>query len=200
MLAQHLGKPLRERRTVTSARELAELVAVSPNDALPAAFHDALDASPTYRQCTQSMPNLGSVPKLHAYRNKFPHYDANGVDAEIKQHGKLPAIGQVLFHGGIWPGQDGTPVIGEDLTLCGFLSTSFCPQVAAIHAGYHGAEGYLWMITIDAGIVTPAFFFSSDRRQKLAHEREVLFARGARVTCTDVRPTAGLTIVEVQIR
>ena len=200
-MAAHEGRSLPPRCKVNGPLELAEIMAVCHTDnAMPNSLHDALKKSNEYKLCKKSMPALGAVKNINVYRNQYSKHNAIEVNNEILKHGKLLTPGQVLFHGGMWQDGKRTPMLGQTITLPSLLSTSLCPQVAAVHASYHDVHGFLWLITVESSIKTPAFVFNDDGRQNLSHEREVLFACGAEVTCTSIRAGKNRTILEVSLR
>lgn len=198
-LSQHQGIPLQPRKKVNNSFELAiEMANCCADNSLPRVLHSALSKSEAYKKSKKAMPNLSHVKNISTYRKKYPHYDKNGVNQEIHQYGKLLTPNQVIFHGGEWG--NGCPCVGQSITLNNPFSTSICPQVAAIHANYHNGKGFLWVITIENQIRTPVFVFNDHSRQKLSHEREILFASGAVVTCNRILPTSKITILEVSLR
>lgn len=198
-MAQLEGRILPQPPIAHTAVDLALRMADEPaaND-LPNSLHEALKTSHAYKVWKTTMPSLAQVPALHRYRNEHPHYDASALYSEIVAHGKPLPPGQLLFHGGVWPCPE--PIgVGQVLTTDRVLSTSLCPQVAALHATYH-AGGALWLIQISpSGASKPAFVFNSDRRQRLNHEHEVVIAPGATLTCTSVCRRNRMLAIEVQL-
>lgn len=206
IVAKYEGRVIPPRIQCNTPLEFAEIIARdyhTDNElaiSLAGSLHEALGASCAYKKCKASMPKISQCSHIHNYRNQHPHYDFNKVNNEVIQHGKLLSPNQVLFRGGIWLSNSGIPILNKSFKLTNLLSTSLCPQVAAVHANCHGSDGFLWVITIDKLIETPAFVFNNDKRQKLGHELEVLFAAGATVICTSIKPSANLTVLEVTLR
>lgn len=178
--------------------ELARNLADQPADNdLPMSLHTALQSSVAYKEWKAAMPPLYQVPALHRYRNEYPHYDSSAVTLEIHAHGLPIPMGQLLFHGGVWPFS--SMQVGQTFTTNEVFSASLCPQVAAIHGTYH-ADGALWAIKVSQrGGSQPAFVFNNDRRQKLSHEHEVLFGPGITLTCTGVSHGQRMRLIEVNL-
>ena len=183
-----------------NAMELARKLTDEPaNNDLPMSLHDALRMSGPYKDWKAAMPPLYQVPALHRYRNEYPHYDASAVALDIQTHGRPIPMGQLLFHGGVWPPFLGPVQVDQSFTTNEVFSASLCPQVAAIHGTYH-PDGALWAIKVGrTGGSKPAFVFNSDRRQRLGHEYEVVFGPGITLTCTAVSDGQRLRLIEVEL-
>ncbi|MDD5036602.1 MAG: hypothetical protein PHE55_17810 [Methylococcaceae bacterium] len=117
---------------------------------------------------------------LSKYKKEFPNYNPSEVDPEINNIGESLCEGQILFHGGIWPGNNSNH-FKTQLPL----STSFCPQVALRNAEHRGkaydANRIDLLVLRATSPITNVFSF---RRAgtNLGHENEVLFASGASLT------------------
>jgi hypothetical protein len=198
-LAQHTGEPLPVTEVALTPLEFAEITARKFSvNGLQMSLEYSLRASREYKACKSLMQPFANVPNLKKYRTEYPHFDVNGVDLEIRQNGGLLQAGQVVFHGGVWPGAYSGVLLGQRITLTKPLSTTLCAGVAGAHANTHNPR-QIWVITVSPSIQTPVFVFSNNRNQFLAHELEVLFASGATIECTAERQFKHYQIIEVTI-
>lgn len=137
----------------------------------------ALDSSSEYRDLQALMPQE-TPAELSAYQSTFPEYDMAATNAAINAHGAALADGQYLFHGGFWPGDEAS------FTTSRPFSTSFCPQVALRNADWNGKaydNGRVDLMVVRVTKPnTKAFAYS--RKGDHGHEKEVVFASGARLT------------------
>lgn len=137
----------------------------------------ALEASIEYCAIRALMPSL-VPPALEAYQGMFLASGLSSADAAIRANGIQLAEGQMLFHGGCWPGADS---IFETTRP---FSTSFCPQVALRNAEWKGkaydADRLELMVVRVAQAATRAYIYG--REGSHGHEKEVVFAGGARLT------------------
>lgn len=142
-------------------------------------FHidNALSTSAEYRNLRDLMPP-NEPEALSAYRNEFTEGGLALADEAIKAHGVEIAEGQLLFHGGRWPGDSPT------LTTSRPFSTSFCPQVALRNAEWMGKAYDAGRIDLMVVCVTQpktkAYVYSRDGNH--GNEKEVVFASGAKLT------------------
>lgn len=197
-LAQSQNEPLRIPEVANTPLEFAEIVARRHFvNGLQMSLNSKLRNSPEYKAWKSLMPSLASVPNLRQFRTKYPNFDQNGVDSEIKQLGCILQPGQVVFHGGSWPVSGGC-FVGQKYTLTRPLSTTLCAGVAGAHANSH-IPRQLWVITVSPEINTPVFIFSNNSNQLLSHELEVLFASGATIECIAERRLNHHQIIEVFI-
>ena len=115
---------------------------------------------------------------LKDYQNKYHERDFLEVDVAIRKAMCVLSEGQTLIHGGLWWGKEDVVITNRP------LSTTFCPQVALAET-LHNAKAY-YSDRIDLIILTctnpqtNVFVYKHKRIQK-AHEKEVLFASGARL-------------------
>lgn len=151
------------------------IVQEGADNSLGAFINNALDAPGAHKVWRDQMPGR-TPPGIAKYQSQYPYYDRAAVDAEVHTHGVFLPVGQVLFHGGLWP-------IGANsmLTTTEPFSTSFCPQVAlrnGEHWGkaYNAGEIHLFAVRIENPSVR-AFVFRR-RGTNQGHENEVLFASG----------------------
>lgn len=142
-----------------------------------------LEDSEEFKNWLKKMPS--KTPKtLSDYQRRYSGQTINfeKVNEEIIQNGILLPHDQVLFHGGHWNS------LPEMLNTTRPLATTFCPQVAMREAE-HRAKSYdqnyidLIMIRLDNPI-TRAFIFKHNGTS-MGHEKEVLFATGAKITITN---------------
>ncbi len=139
----------------------------------------ALSVSSGMAEIRSLMPD--KTPKhLVRYQTKYPNYDTEEVEREIRAHGALLGNGQTLFHGGVWPDDI------DELVTSKPLSSSFCPLAAlknALHKGkaYHAGRVDLLVLTAVES-ETPVYIFGEKGEMK--HEKEVLFAAGAKLKLT----------------
>ncbi|NRB80241.1 MAG: hypothetical protein HRU38_16490 [Saccharospirillaceae bacterium] len=164
---------------------------------LPNALEMALNNSSSYNHAKSLMPNISDVSPIYIYRNDFKVHDGTLVNHELNLHGKMLSPGQVLFHGGDWPLNNGVPIAGGCFQLNKVLSTSLSPQVATTHALYH-PSGWLWIINVLDSSNTKAFVFNNVG-ENLAHELEVLLTFGGTITCTSTHVTGGINILEATL-
>ncbi len=136
----------------------------------------ALKDNNCYSAWLQAMPSKTPTNLKH-YKNNYQTHNATLVDSEINSYGAFLSPEQVLFHGGLWP-------LGNPHDTTRPLSTTLCPSVALRNALYKG-KAYdanridLMVLTVKSS-VTKAFAYKKNMR--LGHEKEVLFASGARLT------------------
>lgn len=167
-------------------------------NALQMSLADNLNNSAAYKACKKAMPLFSETPNLKQYRTRHPHFVQKDVDSEICQIGMFMHPGQVLFHGGVWPENNGTPQLGKKIILTKPFSTSLCAGVAGAHANTHTPK-QLWVITVLPSIKTPSFVFNNAKNQFLHYELEVLFSSGVEIECTSVRKFQYYDILEVSI-
>lgn len=165
---------------VTNAKEAAiHIGTVGADNGLGNFIDSTLDSNASYKIWRARMPS--KTPKsLSKYQGEFPNYSPREVDLEINNIGESLCEGQILFHGGIWPGNNSDHFITQLP-----LSTSFCPQVALRNAEHKGkaydANQIDLLVLRATSPITNVFTF---RRAgtNLGHENEVLFASGANLT------------------
>jgi hypothetical protein len=152
----------------------------------------ALDESGEYHDLRNLMPP-DEPEAITSYQGEFSKDDWALANEAINAHGVLIADGQRLFHGGHWASASST------LTTARPFSTSFCPQVALRNAEW-GGKAY------DAGRVdlmvvrvsqpkTKAYAYS--REGDHGHEKEVVFASGAKLTRVRETYIAHMTVVKI---
>jgi hypothetical protein len=166
------------RATVRDAWSAAKYMAHQMADnALESHVDAALAASPAFAKFRQAMPST-TPPALTKYQNEYPFYDPLAVEAALAGHGAYLDDGQALFHAGHWPG-------GHEFVTDRPFSTSYCPQVALRNVEHNGKAanaGFIdLMVVRTADARTPCFGFRQ-RGTRKGHEKEVLFAAGARLT------------------
>ncbi|HGU9828494.1 TPA: hypothetical protein ACNFOV_003167 [Enterobacter kobei] len=139
-----------------------------------------LENSAEFKNWLKKMPGKTPVA-LSNYQRLYSggNINLNIVNSEIITHGALLPHGQVLFHGGHWKN------FSSNLKTTRPLATTFCPQVAMREAE-HRAKSYdndyidLIMFRLDHP-TTKAFIFKH-KGTAMGHEKEVLFATGAKIT------------------
>ena len=157
-----------------------------------------LKQSSSYKDALGLMPNLSSVRGLWNYRNRHGAHSQDDVINELSAFGLTLSPGQVVFHGGIYPRDNGTDEPLVEFATDRPLSSSLCAQVAAVHSLYHDPKE-IWIITANESPTTKAFFFSNSRRQNLGHEVEVLIAPGAKITLKNVTSHKEYRLYEVEL-
>ena len=136
-----------------------------------------------FNRSTSNMPS--STPQaLKDYQQCYPSYSCGEVNTEINRIGCVLSEGQILFHGGYWGDLN-----AESLITNRPLSTSFCPQVAisnAVHKGkaYDSGRIDLFVLRV-TNPRTNVFLFKQRGNVGMKHEKEVLFASGAKLTLRD---------------
>lgn len=176
-MSTHIKDKLINR--VRSAREAGHRLAMMISDSEMESFIDeALENSPEYNALRKLMPEI-TPPGLHDYQARYANHDREAVDSEIEAFGALLEEGQYLFHGGHWSEGEKT------LTTVRPLSTSFCPQIARRNAEWSGKAYDAGRLDITLLKVTSpktkVFLFGPDGEH--GHEKEVLFASGAKLEC-----------------
>lgn len=196
-IAKLAERPVPPVKKCDSALELALLVADDFSDnALPNAFREALTASEVYRDWKRRMPRLKDVPDLRTYRNRLSKHDPVAVSNSIARYGLVLPAQQMLFHGGNWP--LGCPAPGQTFKTPTVLSTSLCPQVAAVHA-LPEPRGEIWTLEVASSSSVRAFVFNDHGKQRLAHEREVLLGSGVTLTCLRVHTKRQFRVIELRL-
>lgn len=198
-MAAYEGKTLPPPRVMSTWEELARSVADLPGDnEMPNALHAALDVDPAYRAAVSAMPTLREAKEIARYRKDYPLNDYGPVEAEVQAMGLPLSQGQVLFHGGAWPGS-ALPSPGMSFMTPTVLSTSLSPQVAGVHAysdkQRNGTATSLWMLRVANGSTTPAFAFNPSRGQTHGHERELLLGKGALIRCIGVEMRGTMPLI-----
>ncbi|MBZ9783934.1 hypothetical protein K9857_20575 [Pseudomonas sp. REP124] len=118
-------------------------------------------------------------PALTKYKSAYAKYSLCNTDFEIHAIGAVLASGQYLFHAGTWPGGD-----KDEFTTRRPLSATFCPQVAlanAIHRYKAFESGKIDILVLRASAPKTNVFAYKINRGSHAHEKEVLFACGAKL-------------------
>lgn len=165
--------------TVSSMFDAACHMARVGSDQPMSSFIDAaLYNSASFRLWRQAMPSRTPLSLL-AYQRKNLLTGQNSLNSAIASSNALLSAGQELIHGGKLSSNLGV------LTTSRPLSTTFCPEVAMRNAewrgkAYHDGELNLNVIKV-ATSKTNAFSFRI-RGTKFCHEKEVLFASGAKLT------------------
>ncbi|WP_434120383.1 hypothetical protein [Pseudomonas fortuita] len=124
------------------------------------------------------MPSI-TPSALKKYKSAYPKYDLLDTDFAIHVHGAVLSEGQYLFHGGTWPAGE-----GDEFVTRRPLSTTFCPQVAlssSFHKGKAYKAGKIELFVLRASEPKTRVFSYKINRGNLAHEKEVVFACGARL-------------------
>ncbi len=141
-------------------------------------IEDSLNNSSKYKDMKKAMPSK-TPDGLAEYQKKYPQYDAEKVSKEINEIGMSLAEGQCLFHAGAWPEEFKEKITDRP------LSTSLCPQVArqnALHKGKAYNAGRIDILILKAVEPKTNVFVFKDKGTNLGHEKEILFAAGAKVT------------------
>lgn len=175
----HFGGPIKENllKIITSAYQAAEHMAEHLTDNCLEDFIDnALSESAAMKHLRSLMPK-STPPALNDYKSSYPSYNIDDVELEISLHGIFLADGQTLIHGGCWPTEH------DQFTTDRPLSTTFCPQIARRSAEWRGKAydaGRMDFIVLRvASPSTKAYIYGADVAH--AHEKEVLFASGAKL-------------------
>ena len=140
---------------------------------------DQLNNSAAYKQMRRMMPS--QTPRvLSDFQNKFQSSQFGMVSDSVDAVGKTLADGQILFHGGFWPG-----VVGQKVASSRPLSASFSPHMACQNAEWGGKAydaGELHLMILRAVDPKTNVFCFRIRGTSKGHEKEVLFASGADIT------------------
>ncbi|MCW1386429.1 hypothetical protein OLN67_06745 [Acinetobacter baumannii] len=134
-----------------------------------------LRSSKPFKTWLAQMPSRTPKP-LSDYKNKYPNYNQDQVDDAINCIGVQLPEEQILFHGGLFDDFGDYPTNKP-------LSASFCPQVALKNAEWRGKAFERGQIDIFLlKVKSPSTnVFIYNPRNRLGHEKEVLFASGARL-------------------
>lgn len=180
-------------RKAFSGDELAILMSHSHDDsALPNALHDNLEKNTPYKTAKKLSPYLKDVPAILRYRNRYKSHKSTEVISEILNAGVSLPAGQILFHGGPWPGSSFVPPVGAVFATSKPLSTTLCPQVAAVHSLYE-PKGFIWIIKISTNI--PCFVFNN-KNSSHGHEFEILLPP-INISCIRVEKGTKIPILHV---
>ena len=163
--------------TITTPVEAARYIAsVGADNGLGNFINSTLDATLERSVWRKNMPSR--TPKEFSdYQQKYPHCDFDAVNTKVNEYGQSLPIGQILFHGGVWPDCNYFITIRP-------LSTTFCPQVALRNAEHKG-KAYdakrldLFVLKVCSNNVK-AFVYKR-HGTNLGHENEVLIAGGVRL-------------------
>lgn len=162
---------------VTNALEAANYICdIGADNGLGNFINSALNNSPHFKTWRGAMPSR-TPNALSKYQKEFPNYSHIDVDSEINSIGQSLADGQMLFHGGLWPGGN-----SDEFKLIRPFSTSFCPQVALRNAEHKGKaydNNRINLFVLRATRPTTKVFSFRRSGTNLGHENEVLFASGA---------------------
>lgn len=131
--------------------------------------------------------NFELSQNMKNYQESYPDYDKDKLNEEIMKKGKIIPCGQYLFHGGLLNLEKNCEKILEKP-----FATTISPGNALFHSTI-GSKAYdegkieLLVLKVD-NIKTKAIalFFTS-----FSHEREVLFASGIKLSCTEKNEKIG---------
>jgi len=140
---------------------------------------DVLEKSKEYKMMKKNMPS--KTPKaLQDYQKLYPDYNKEEVDKEIKKVNAFLADGQYIFHGGKWFDDK-----KNELVITKPFSATLSPQIAvneALHKGKaYDNDGIDLFVLKVKNPKTPVFVYKN-KGTKLGHEKEILFASGAKLT------------------
>lgn len=131
-----------------------------------------------FKQWRSCMPSR--IPDaLSKYQKSYGKCNFKTVDEEINNIGYKLSEGQQLIHGGLW--RDLSAKTPTDRPL----STTFCPKVAiaeTLHCGKAYDNGRIDIIILTVVNPNTNVYVFNQGRSSLGHEREVLFASGAKLT------------------
>lgn len=121
------------------------------------------------------MPSI-TPDVLSRYQKHYRKHDRAAVNKAVSEMQFYLPVGQVLFHGGVWPSER-----GKSFVLDRPFATTLIPSVALRNAecnakAYDAGEIQLMVLTIRAPTVK-AFVFRN-RRTSQSHEHEVLLSSG----------------------
>lgn len=172
------GSP-QSNNSLTSLYDAARVMACRGSNAeIANHIEDELENGSEFQAWRAAM-SAPSSQILDDYQNNY-HKNINfaTVNSDILKYGVLLPDSQILFHGGNWKG------LPTAMTTCRPLSTTFCPQVAmreAENCGKAYKAGYIDLLYIKLdNPVTKAFVYAQSGTAQ-AHEKEVLFATGAKI-------------------
>ncbi|EOY8497943.1 TPA: hypothetical protein U2R11_003857 [Providencia stuartii] len=140
------------------------------------------DAASMYSIALSQMPKQ-TPPELVNYQSSYGNStNMSATNSKILDYGKLLPSGQILFHGG---GILNNIQCGSSIITDRPFSTSFCPMKALTNGEHKGKyydenEANIIVITVN-NAVTKSFIFDIQEFDK-GHEKEVLFAAGAKLT------------------
>lgn len=135
------------------------------------------------------MPEI-TPEAIAEYQGDSSHCDLNAVSEAINSNGCTIAAGQYLFHGGKWPVGSIRGAMFETIRP---LSTTLCPNIATGVPLYHGRAYHnngldLFVLRVREPRIRAFFFNNQD--SDTGHEKELVFARGLRLTlvsCEEIR-------------
>lgn len=163
---------------VSDATDAAIYIAnISADNGLSHHIQSALQQSAEYKTWRKAMPS--KTPRAIArYQKDYETSDLAAVSEEIDRCGATLDVGQRLFHGGLWRGE-------ESQVITRPLSTSLCPQVALRNVEWKGKAydaGRIDLFVLRIASLTNKVFVFKRRGTSLGHESEVLIGSGARLT------------------
>jgi len=172
----HQVKDRLERRIESASAAADHMIRTVVDQALENFIDRALADNFAFNALRQQMP-LSTPASLSDYQSSYPDYDPLAVDADINRFGVLLADGQYLLHGGCWFTDRDSFITKRP------LSTTFCPQIALRSAEWRGkaydANRVELMVMRVTRPQTKAYLFGPEG--DLKHEKEVVFASGARL-------------------
>lgn len=145
---------------------------------LSSQIENRLQSNAAFRKWRAEMPSR-TPAELARYQRMFRTHDRHQVDLAVRSTGFRLPVGQVLFHGGVWPDPKQRAFVTDRP-----LSTTLQPTVALNNA-LHNGKAFdrnvleLFVVTVCSEHV-PAFVFRT-RGANLAHEHEVLLPSGIRL-------------------
>ncbi|WP_421902163.1 hypothetical protein [Maridesulfovibrio sp.] len=213
-------RKLRPLQAADTPHDIAELVELNPYNNLSSVLNDKLEESTAYQEAKKIAPPPKNAPQITKYQKDHKKVNLTAVDKEIHHLGHQLAEGQHIFHGGIWPPDNGIPTIGSHIILDRPLSTSFHPSVASNHSAKHSkkitekcyqydemtqgdfkenndqlGQESIWIIQTKAPI--PAIIYGDHSEPK--QEKEALIASGYKLTCKDVKKVGDILLISVDM-
>lgn len=155
------------------------IISKQHDDAFEDFIETQLDTSIEFNNMRGEMPS--QTPKsLSDHQIKYQEHNFHMVSSDINHIGKKLSTGQILYHGGFWP-----EYYGEEFVTNRPFSTSFSPQMALRNAHWRGKsydadEINLFVLRVTTP-KTNVFTYRIKGTDK-GHEKEILFAAGARLT------------------
>lgn len=137
-----------------------------------------LDRDLNYKSWRLHMPSITPY-SITRFKQNYPNYNQEAVDAEINKIGETLSEGQFLFHGGLWFSNT-----KDEVVLTRPFSTSFCPQVALRNAEWGGKAydaGQIDLFVLRVKSPKTNVFAYKRKGTKMGNEKEVLFASGAKI-------------------
>lgn len=176
-----MSPPIRDKLLATVDNHLSAAKYMAKQGAdnqLEKHIDDTLANSSAYKLWRDEMPSK-TPASISKFQQNYPSYKQADVDKEINEINQTLSEGQFLFHGGLWFDDNKDEIILEKP-----FSTSFCPQVAlrnSEHLGKAYDDGKIDLFVLKVKKPQTNIFAFKLNGTSMGHEKEVLFASGAKL-------------------